>query len=61
MSSEEMVQVWLKKNEPKRYSGYTGTPKMDCKIYMNNKSNTERVMTKKRADNLAKYMEGRYA
>ena len=61
MSSEEMVQVWLKKNEPKRYNGYTGTPKMDCKIYMNNKSNTERVMTKKRADNLAKYMEGRYA
>ena len=56
-----MVQVWLKKNEPKRYNGYTGTPKMDCKIYMNNKSNTERFMTKKRADNLAKYMEGRYA
>lgn len=56
-----MVEVWLKKNEPKIYSGYTGTPKMDCKIYMNNKSNKERVMTKKRADNLAKYMEGRYA
>ena len=61
MSSEEMVQVWLKNNEPKRYNGYTGTHKMDCKIYMNNKSNTERVMTKRRADNLAKYMEGMYA
>lgn len=61
MSIEEMVEAWLKKNEPKRYSGYTGTPKMDCKIYINNKSNAERVMTKRRANNLAKYMEKVYA